>query len=74
MVGLFLLSKLSKVKVGNCVINVGIYRDDCLLVCRLTPRQTQKLTEDLQELFDHYKLTIVTVANHKIINFLDSKA
>ena len=44
VVGLFLLSKLSKVKVGNCEINVGIYRDDCLLVCRLTPRQTQKLT------------------------------
>ena len=71
VVGLYLLSKLSKVKVGNSEINVGIYRDDCLLVCRLTPRQTQKLTEDLQELFDHYKLKIVTDANHKIINFLD---
>ena len=71
IVGLFLLDKLNKIKVNNCNINVGIYRDDCLLVVRLTPRLTQKLTEDLQEIFDQYGLKIVTDANHKRINFLD---
>ena len=71
IVGLFLLDKLSKIKVSGYSMNVGIYRDDCLLVTKLTPRLTQKLTEKLQELFDEYDLTIVTDANHKKINFLD---
>ena len=71
VVGLFLLDKLSKIKVNGYTINVGIYRDDCLLVTRLTPRLTQKLTEKLKEIFDEYDLAIITDANHKKINFLD---
>ena len=57
VVGLFLLDKLSKIKVNGYTINVGIYIDDYLLVTRLTPRLTQKLTEKLQEIFDEYDLT-----------------
>ena len=72
IVGLFLLNKLKNVKVNNMdVINVGIYRDDCLLVCRLNPRLTQKLVDKLVDLFHEYKLKIVIDANHKVINFLD---
>ena len=58
IVGLFLLSKLVNVKVNNSVVlNVGMYRDDCLLVCRLSPRLIQKkLVEKLVELFHEYMI------------------
>ena len=74
LVGLFLLNQLKKVKVQGHAINIGLYRDDALLVSRLTTRQTAKLVDDLVKVLKHpYGLTVTIDANHKIIDFLDVK-
>ena len=67
IVGLFLLSKMQALKDAK----PGLYRDDGLLVTRGTPRNTEKLKQDLTNLFSKYKLKLTLDCNHKIINFLD---
>ncbi|GFS09353.1 inositol hexakisphosphate and diphosphoinositol-pentakisphosphate kinase 2 [Elysia marginata] len=66
LVGLFLLSQLKEIDA-----NVGLYRDDGLVACRLTPRQAENTKKRICEVFQNYGLKISIEANKKIVNFLD---
>ena len=66
LVGLFLLSKLQ-----NLGLNLGLYRDDGLGVCTMTPRQVDKIKKEMCKIFGNYGLKITIDVNHKIVNFLD---
>ena len=66
IVGLFLLDKMRGLNV-----DVGLYRDDGLLVSRLTARETDVVKKKLGQIFSRYKLSLTMDANHKLINFLD---
>ena len=48
-----------------------MYRDDGLLVSRLTARETDIVKKKLGQIFSRYKLSLTLDANHKLINFLD---
>ena len=66
MVGLFLLEELQELG-----INVGIYRDDGLGVCDLTPRGVEKIKKQMSAIFRKHKLEITIQANKKRVEFLD---
>ena len=66
LVGLFLLSKLSCLN-----LNIGLYRDDGLAVCKLKPRQAELTRKKLCNIFQEYGLRITSTANVKNVNFLD---
>ena len=66
LVGLFVLSKLAALG-----IDVGLYRDDGLGVCRLSARQTEMLKKKMCAIFSALNLKITTDVNHKMVNFLD---
>ena len=66
LVGLFLLSKLSCLN-----LNIGLYRDDGLAVCKLKPRQAELTRKKLCKIFQEYGLRITSTANVKNVNFLD---
>ena len=66
LVGLYLLSLLETLGA-----EVGLYRDDGLLVTRMGPRQSQKLGEKINKIFNENELKITFDANLKIVNFLD---
>ena len=66
MVGLFLLEELQELG-----INVGIYRDDGLGVCDLTPRGVEKMKKKMSAIFRKHKLEITIEANKKRVEFLD---
>ena len=65
MVGLFLLEELQELG-----INVGIYRDDGLGVCDLTPRGVEKIKKQMSAIFRKHKLEIIIEANKKSVEFL----
>ena len=58
VVGLFILSELEKLG-----INVGIYRDDGLVACALTPQAADKMKKKICAVFRKYKLEITIDAN-----------
>ena len=62
IVGLFLLDKMRGLNV-----DVGLYRDDGLLVSRLTARETDVVKKKLGQIFSRYKLSLTMDANHKLI-------
>ena len=66
LVGLYILSQLNELD-----INVGLYRDDGLAVCKKTPRQTEILKKEICKIFKTNKLKITIEANLKYVNFLD---
>ena len=66
LVGLYLLSQLQHIN-----INVGLYRDDGLAVCKATPRQTEIIKKELCRIFANNKLKLEIEANKKVVNFLD---
>ena len=66
LVGLYLLSQLSDL---NLII--GLYRDDGLAVCNLSPRQAELLKKKLCRIFKENGLNITAEANLKSVNFLD---
>ena len=66
LVGLLILSKLKSLG-----IDVGLYRDDGLGVCRLSARQTEMLKKKMCAIFNDLNLKITTHVNHQIVNFLD---
>ena len=66
IVGLYLLSLLS-----DLGIEVGLYRDDGLCTCKLSPRQTELMKKKLCKVFKDNGLTITIEANVKNVNFLD---
>ena len=52
-------------------MDLGLYRDDGLGVCRLSARQTEILKKKMCALFAELGLRITTDVNHKKVNFLD---
>ena len=66
LVGIYLLSQLTKLN-----LNIGLYRDDGLAVCRLKPRQAELTRKKLCAIFKENGLSITSTANGKNVNFLD---
>ena len=66
LVGLYLLSQLT-----NLNLRIGLYRDDGLAVCNLSPRQTELTKKKLCRIFQENGLNITAEANLKSVNFLD---
>ena len=66
LVGLYILSQLSKLN-----INIGLYRDDGLAVCRKTPRQAERIKKEICKIFTENNLKITVEANQNTTNFLD---
>ena len=68
LVGLFMLSKLSEIN----RVNIGLYRDDGLLVTRVTPRQSELIKKIICAIFGEHGLKITADANLKTVDFLDA--
>ena len=69
LVGLFLLNKLA-VTFGKD--NVGLYRDDGLLILRGTGgRQADQARKKLHEIFKEHDLKVTAEINYHVVNFLD---
>ena len=66
LVGLYLLSQLTDLS-----LDVGLYRDDGLGVCKLPPRQAELVKKKLCRIFKENRLNITAEANLKTVNFLD---
>jgi len=67
LVGIYLLNKIQ----DKTTCNIGLYRDDGLIIIRDTPREVEKLKKCLCTIFKTLGLQITIEANKKIINFLD---
>ena len=69
LVELFLLNKLAQRFGGD---NVGLYRDDGLLLLKGTGgRQAELARKQLHEIFKKYNLRITAEINYHTVNFLD---
>ena len=66
LIGLFMLSKLNHLN-----INCGLYRDDGLALCDLTPRQAEITKKEICRIFKTFDLNVTIQANKKIVDFLD---
>ncbi|KAL9987330.1 hypothetical protein ACROYT_G001617 [Oculina patagonica] len=67
LVGLYMLSLITPKFKGQ----VGLYRDDGLAVCKATPKQIEKIKQEVCDIFKSNGLKITIEANKKTINFLD---
>ena len=67
LVGLYMLSKLSKIN----RVNVGLYRDDGLLVTPASPRQAELIKKKICAIFSEQGLKITAEANMKTVDFLN---
>ena len=69
LVGLFMLNKLAQRFGGD---NVGLYRDDGLLLLKGTGgRQAELARQQLHETFKKFNLRITAEINYHTLNFLD---
>ena len=50
---------------------IGLYRDDGIAVCRATPREIEKIKQEVSNAFKANGLKITIDANKKIVDFLD---
>ena len=66
LVGLYILSQLEKLD-----INIGLYRDDGLAVCKKSPHQVEKIKKEICRIFSTNNLKITIDANKKTVDFLD---
>ena len=66
LVGLYILSQLQEIG-EDC----GLYRDDGLLVSKLTKRQNENLKKNICQIFQRNNLKITINANLKVVDFLD---
>ena len=66
LIGLFLLFQLK-----NLNAEIGLYRDDGLALTGSTPRQTEKLKQQIIKIFNDNGLKITIEANLKKVEFLD---
>jgi len=66
LVGLYLLSQLQHLD-----INIGLYRDDGLAICRKTARQIDIIKKEICTIFTRNNLSITIDANKNTVNFLD---
>jgi hypothetical protein len=68
IVGLYLLSELRHI-IPN--INIGLYRDDGLAICRGRPRSIELIKKQICNIFQSHSLRITIEANKTSVNFLD---
>ena len=66
LIGLYLLPQIRDL--GQ---NSGLYRDDGLMVSRLTARQNENLKKEICHVFQKNVLKVTIQANLKIVDFLD---
>ena len=66
LVGLYILHLLRHLK-----LILGLFRDDGLGVCSLTPRQVEQTKKQMCQIFREINLSITIEVNHKVVNFLD---
>ena len=67
IVGLFMLKQLSELQNFDAIL----YRDDGLGITHLTPRQQEKLKQQIIKIFKNQELGITIEINQKRVNFLD---
>ena len=66
LVGLFLLHQLK-----HLPVNCGLYRDDGLAVSSLTNRLTEKLWQQIKQIYEDNGLKVTAEVNKKVVHFLD---
>ena len=66
LVGLFLLSKLQ-----GLGVNVGLYRDDGLVLSPFSPKETDNVKKKITKIFGEHGLRVTIKANMKVVDFLD---
>ena len=66
LIGLFMLSRLN-----NLDADIGLYRDDGLLAAESSPRNIEKLKQQISTIFNGHGFKITIDANRKQVNFLD---
>ena len=67
LIGLHMLSLIGP-KFRN---QVGLYRDDGIAACNATPREIEKIKQEVSNAFKANGLKITINANKKSVNFLD---
>ena len=65
--GIFLLSQINEIQ----RINVGIYRDDGLLVTPVPPRQAENIKKKICKNFPRHELAITANMKGSTVDFLD---
>ena len=68
VIGLFLLDQLTN-RIKD--LQIGIYRDDGLAVAKTTPRNLEKMRQQIVKIFGEFGLKITSTANLKVVQFLD---
>ena len=66
LVGLLMLWELK-----NLNADIGIYRDDGLLAAECSPRNMEKIKQEISSIFQVNGFKITIDANRKVVNFLD---
>ena len=67
LIGAYMLSLLAP-KLKH---ELGLYLDDGIAVCRATPREIEKIKQEVSHAFKANGLKITIEANKKIVDFLD---
>ena len=67
LIGLYMLSLIT----AKFKDQVGLYRDDGLAVCKASPREIEKIKQQVSKVFKSNGLKITIEANKKTVNFLD---
>ena len=68
--GLFLLAELEKLGLNG---KFGSYKDDGLGVTSASPRQTEKIKQEICKLYQKHGLQVTIEANKKCVQFLDAE-
>jgi len=69
LIGIYLLNLLTTERNLEC--NLGLYRDDWLIVCEGTPRHIELNKKKICNFLRKFNLSITIKANKKVVNFLD---
>ena len=67
LIGTYMLSIIT----ANFKDQVGLYRDDGLAVCKATPREMEKIKQQVSNVFKSNGLKITIEANKKTVHLLD---
>jgi len=72
LIGIYLLNLLTTEINLEC--HLGLYRDNGLIVCEVTPRHIEQNKKQIRNIFRKFNLSITIEANKKVVNFLDVKS
>ena len=67
LIGAYMLSLIAP----TFKVEVGLYRDDDIAVCKATPREMENIKQEVSNAFKSNGLKITIDANKKIVDFLD---